>query len=44
MDIEGNLIRCFGTKGSDDSQFDGPMGVDVDGEGRIVVSDYEMEE
>ena len=23
IDIEGNLIRCFGTKGSDDSQLDG---------------------
>ena len=39
MDIEGNFIRCFGTRGSDDSQFDRPVGVDVDGEGRIVVCD-----
>ena len=39
MDIEGNFIRCFGTRGSGDSQFKGPGGVDVDGEGRIVVCD-----
>jgi len=39
MDIEGNLIRCFGTKGKGDSQFKIPKGVDVDGEGRIVVCD-----
>ena len=39
MDIEGNFIRCFGTKGSGDSQLSYPQGVDVDGEGRIVVCD-----
>ena len=33
MDIEGNFIRCFGTRGSRDSQLDYPRGVDVDGEG-----------
>ena len=39
MDIEGNFIRCFGTEGSGDSQFDCPRSVDVDGKGRIVVCD-----
>ena len=32
-------IRCFGTRGKGDSQFNTPKGVDVDGESRIVVCD-----
>ena len=40
IDIEGNLIRCFGTRGSGDSQLHCPISVDVDGEGRIVVCEW----
>ena len=39
LNKEGELIKSFGSKGSQDGQFNGPFGVDVDGEGRIIVSD-----
>ena len=39
LNKEGELIKSFGSKGSQDGQFDKPFGVDVDGEGRIIVSD-----
>ena len=39
LNKEGELIKSFGSKASQDGQFDKPRGVDVDGEGRIIVSD-----
>ena len=39
LNKEGELIKSFGSKGSEDGQFYGSKGVDVDGEGRIIVSD-----
>ena len=39
LNKEGELIKSFGSQGSQNSQFNGPEGVDVDGEGRIIVSD-----
>ena len=39
LNKEGELIKSFGSKGSQDGQFYEPYGVGVDGEGRIIVSD-----
>ena len=39
LNKEGELIKSFGSKGSEDSQFDDPNGVDVDEAGRIIVAD-----
>ena len=39
LNKEGELIKSFGSRDSQDGQFDRPCGVDVDGEGRIIVSD-----
>ena len=39
LNKEGKLIKSFGSKGSQNGQFDRPYGVDVDGEGRIIVVD-----
>ena len=39
LNKEGELIKSFGSNGSSDGQFDGPCGVDVDEEGRIIVAD-----
>ena len=39
LNKEGELIKLFGSRGSRDGQFDGPCGVDVDEEGRIIVAD-----
>ena len=39
LNKEGELIKSFGSKGSQNGQFYGAKGVDVDGEGRIIVSD-----
>ena len=39
LNKEGELIKSFGSKGSRNGQFNAPLGVDVDGEGRIIVSD-----
>ena len=36
---EGELIKSFGTIGSEDGQFEEPCGVGVDVEGRIIVAD-----
>ena len=41
LNKEGELIKSFGSKGSEDGQFNGPCGVDVDEEGRIIVADTE---
>ena len=39
LNKEGELIKSFGSKGSQDGQFNRSYGVGVDGEGRIIVSD-----
>ena len=39
LNKEGKLIKSFGSRGSQNGQFYAPYGVDVDGEGRIIVSD-----
>ena len=39
LNKEGELIKSFGSYGSEDGQFDDPYGVDVDEEGRIIVLD-----
>ena len=39
LNKEGELMKSFGSEGSEDGQFYGSKGVDVDGEGRIIVSD-----
>ena len=39
LNKEGELIKSFGSYGSEDGQFEGPYGVDVDEEGRIIVCD-----
>ena len=39
LNKEGELIKSFGSRGSGDGQFKEPYGVDVDGEGRIIVAD-----
>ena len=39
LNKEGELIKSFGSKGSEDGQFKSPCGVDVDEEGRIIVVD-----
>ena len=39
LNKEGELINSFGSFGSKDGQFNGPCGVDVDEEGRIIVCD-----
>ena len=39
LNKEGELIKSFGSKGSEDGQFYEPFGVDVDEEGRIIVCD-----
>ena len=39
LNKEGELIKSFGSKGSEDGQFKSPCGVDVDEEGRIIVCD-----
>ena len=44
LNKEGELMKSFGSKGSQNGQFNTPLGVDVDGEGRIIVSDtYNIE-
>ena len=39
LNKEGELIKSFGSVGSEDGQFNEPYGVDVDEEGRIIVCD-----
>ena len=39
LNKEGELIKYFGSNGSEYGQFDRPRGVDVDEEGRIIVVD-----
>ena len=39
LNKEGELMKSFGSRGSQNGQFNTPRGVDVDGEGRIIVSD-----
>ena len=39
LNKEGELIKSFGSVGSEDGQFEEPYGVDVDEEGRIIVAD-----
>ena len=39
LNKEGELIKSFGSIGSEDGQFNEPFGVDVDEEGRIIVCD-----
>ena len=39
LNEEGELIKSFGSFGSEDGQFSDPNGVDVDEEGRIIVAD-----
>ena len=39
LNKEGELIKSFGSRGSEDGQFASPCGVDVDEEGRIIVCD-----
>ena len=39
LNEEGELIKSFGSNGSEDSQFNIPNGVDMDEEGRIIVCD-----
>ena len=39
LNKEGELIKSFGSNGSEDGQFNDPYGVDVDEEGRIIVAD-----
>ena len=39
LNKEGELIKSFGSRGSEDGQFETPCGVDVDEEGRIIVVD-----
>ena len=39
LNKEGELIKSFGSYGSEDGQFNEPYGVDVDEEGRIIVAD-----
>ena len=39
LDKEGELIRSFGSAGSQPGQFDEPWGLSVDKEGRIIVAD-----
>ena len=39
LNKEGKLVKSFGSKGSQNGQFNSPWGVDVDGEGRIIVAD-----
>ena len=39
LNKEGELIKSFGSRGSEDGQFYEPYGVDVDEEGRIIVAD-----
>ena len=39
LNKEGLLIRSFGSEGSGLGQFNGPCGIDVDEEGRIIVVD-----
>ena len=39
LNKKGELIKSFGSRGSQNGRFCGPYGVDVDGEGRIIVSD-----
>ena len=40
LNEEGELIKSFGSVGSEDGQFNEPNGVDVDEEGRIIVADF----
>ena len=39
LNKEGELIKSFGSNGSEDGQFNAPNGVDVDEEGRVIVAD-----
>ena len=39
LNKEGELIKSFGSRGSEDGQFNDPCGVDIDEEGRIIVVD-----
>ena len=39
LNKEGELIKSFGSNGSEDGQFNSSCGVDVDEEGRIIVAD-----
>ena len=39
LNKQGELIKSFGSKGSQNGQFNRPFGVDINGEGRIIVSD-----
>ena len=39
LNKEGELIKSFGSRGSEDGQFFEPYGVEVDEEGRIIVCD-----
>ena len=39
LNKEGELIKSFGSHGFQNGQFNGPWGVEVDEEGRIIVAD-----
>jgi hypothetical protein len=37
---DGSHVRTIGSRGSGNGQFDGPYGVLIDSQGRIIVSDF----
>ncbi len=39
-DTEGKFVDRFGSKGDAPGQLDGPQDIAVDGQGRILVADY----
>jgi hypothetical protein len=39
---DGSHVRTIGSQGSGNGQFDGPYGVLIDGQGRIIVSDFSI--
>ena len=40
LDYDGNLIKCFGPQGSDVGEFNGAMGIALNHDGAIYVSDH----